>query len=78
MRRPSAIPGVRSPIWMPVTTSVQGVFNIYEQFHLASGKTVWLPPDKGEGQKWNRKPGNLFNKPLKVHFEPEIELQRSS
>ena len=36
---------------------VQGVFNVYEQFHLASGKTVWLPPDRGEGQKWNRKPG---------------------
>src|SRR5690242_17614055 len=25
---------------------VQGVFNVYEQFHLASGKTLWLPPDK--------------------------------
>ena len=32
---------------------VQAVFNVYEQFHLASGKTVWLPPDKGEGQHWN-------------------------
>ena len=50
---------------------VQGVFDVYEQFHLASGKTVWLPPDQGEGQKWNRKPGNLFNKPLKVHFDPK-------
>ena len=50
---------------------VQGVFNVYEQFHLGSGKTVWLPPDKGEGQKWNRKPGNLFNKPMKVHFDPK-------
>src|SRR5580698_6921471 len=28
---------------------VQGVFNVYEQFHLETGKTVWLPPDKGEG-----------------------------
>ena len=34
---------------------VQAVFNVYEQFHLASGKTVWLPPDKGEGQHWNLK-----------------------
>lgn len=50
---------------------VQGVFNVYEQFHLASGKTVWLPPDKGEGQKWNRKPGNLYNAPVKVHFDPK-------
>jgi len=50
--------------------TVQAVFNVYEPFHLASGKTVWLPPDKGEGQHWNRKPGNLFNKPVKIHFDP--------
>jgi hypothetical protein len=49
---------------------VQAVFNAYEQFHLASGKTVWLPPDKGEGQHWNLKPGNPFSKPVKVHFDP--------
>jgi hypothetical protein len=49
---------------------VQAVFNVYAPFHLASGKTVWLPPDKGEGQHWNRKPGNPYNKPLKVHFDP--------
>ncbi|AFL86817.1 Putative esterase [Terriglobus roseus DSM 18391] len=50
---------------------VQGVFNVYEQFHLGNGKTVWLAPDKGEGQKWNRKPGNPYNKPVKVHFDPK-------
>jgi enterochelin esterase-like enzyme len=50
---------------------VQAVFNVYEQFHLASGKNVWLPPDKGEGQHWNQKPGNPFNKPVKVHFDPK-------
>ena len=50
---------------------VQAVFNVYEPFHLASGKTVWLPPDKGEGQHWNLKPGNPYNKPLKVHFDPK-------
>jgi hypothetical protein len=49
---------------------VQAVFNVYEQFHLASGKTVWLPPDKGEGQHWNAKPGNPYNKPQKIHFDP--------
>jgi len=52
---------------------VQAVFNGYEQFHLASGKTVWLPPDKGEGQHWNRKPGNLYNKPVKIHFDPKSQ-----
>ncbi|MGD0912760.1 MAG: alpha/beta hydrolase-fold protein [Terracidiphilus sp.] len=50
---------------------VQGVFSVYEQFHLASGKTVWLPPDRGEGQHWNSKPGNPFNKPVKIHFDPK-------
>ena len=49
---------------------LQAVFNRYEEFHLASGKTVWLAPDKGEGQHWNLKPGNAFNTPLKVHYDP--------
>jgi hypothetical protein len=54
----------------PGDYTIQAVFNVYEPFHLASGKTVWLPPDKGEGQHWNRKPGNLYNKPIKIHFDP--------
>jgi hypothetical protein len=52
---------------------VQAVFNVYEEFHLASGKTVWLPPDKGEGQHWNLKPGNPYNKPVKIHFDPKAQ-----
>jgi hypothetical protein len=52
---------------------VQAVFNVYEEFHLASGKTVWLPPDRGEGQQWNQKPGNSFNKPMKIHFDPRSQ-----
>jgi enterochelin esterase-like enzyme len=54
---------------------VQGVFNLYEEFHLATGKTVWLAPDQGEGQKWNRKPGNPFSKPMKVHFDPKSTIK---
>jgi hypothetical protein len=49
---------------------VQAVFNVYEQFHLADGRKLWLPPDKGEGQHWNRKPGNLYDEPAKLHFDP--------
>lgn len=52
---------------------VQAVFNVYELFHLASGKSVWLPPDKGEGQHWNNKPGNPYNKPAKLHFDPKSQ-----
>jgi Putative esterase len=52
---------------------VQAVFNVYEQFHLADGRTLWLPPDKGEGQHWNLKPGNPYNKPIKVQFDPKSQ-----
>lgn len=50
---------------------VQAVFNVYERFHLASGKTVWLAPDRGEGQHWNAKPGNPYDRPVKIHFDPK-------
>ena len=50
---------------------VQAVFNIYELFHLADGRNLWLPPDKGEGQHWDLKPGNFYNKPVKIHFDPK-------
>ncbi len=50
---------------------VQAVFNVYELFHLASGANLWLPPDKGEGQHWERKPGNFYNKPVQIHFDPK-------
>jgi len=48
---------------------VQAVLNIYETFHLADGRILRLPPDKGEGQHWSSKPGNLFSKPLQVHID---------
>lgn len=50
---------------------VQAVLNIYETFHLGDGRILKLPPDKGEGQHWQIKPGNLFSKPLKVHLDPK-------
>src|SRR5579871_1224115 len=50
---------------------VQAVLNIYETFHLGNGHTVKLPPDKGEGQHWQVKPGNLYSKPVKMHVDPK-------
>ena len=50
---------------------VQALINVYEPYQLATGHTVLLPPDKGEGQQWNRKPGNLFSTPQKVYIEPK-------
>ena len=49
---------------------VQALLNRYEEFNLASGFTVKLPPDRGEGQRWNAKPGNLYSQPVKMHLEP--------
>ena len=49
---------------------VQAVFNKYEAFHMASGKTLMLPPDQGEGQHWNRKPGNPYSDPIELHIDP--------
>jgi hypothetical protein len=49
---------------------VQAVLNRYEVFHLADGRTLKLPPDKGEGQQWWHKPGNLYSTPVKVHVDP--------
>lgn len=51
------------------TYRVQVLINRYEQFQLASGHTVMLPPDKGEGQKWNRKPGNFYSKPIQIELK---------
>ncbi len=48
---------------------VQALLNRYEAFNLATGHTVKLPPDKGEGQQWNRKPGNFYSQPTKVSIK---------
>jgi len=48
---------------------VQAVLNVYEAFHLGNGKTVKLPPDKGEGQHWQTKPGNFLTKVQKMHLD---------
>ena len=45
---------------------VQALLNRYKDFNLANGKVVSLPPDRGEGQQWNRKPGNFYSKPIEV------------
>jgi hypothetical protein len=61
----------------PGDYTVQAVLNRYETFRRADGSVVKLPPDQGEGQHWNTKPGNLYSKPLRVHLgggEPNLTL----
>ncbi len=48
----------------------QAVLHLYETFHRADGHIVKLPMDRGEGQKWNEAPGNLYCTPQQVHWDP--------
>ena len=48
------------------TYYAQALLNRYKDFHLGNGKTVSLAPDQGEGQQWNRKPGNFYSEPVKI------------
>ena len=50
----------------PGSYNIQAVLNVYETFHRADGHVLKLHPDHGEGQQWNRSPGNLYSKPQKV------------
>ena len=60
---------------------VQVLLHKYETFNLQTGNTVKLPMDRGEGQHWNTAPGNIYSKPVKIHFDPasanEIQLELS-
>ena len=49
---------------------VQGLLHVYETFNRSDGYVVKLPMDRGEGQKWNRAPGNLYSTPEKVLIDP--------
>jgi hypothetical protein len=48
------------------TYYAQALLNRYRDFHLGNGKIVSLAPDQGEGQQWNRKPGNFYSETVKV------------
>jgi hypothetical protein len=52
------------------TYRVQALLNRYETFRRSDGHTVKLPPDRGEGQQWNRKPGNLYSAPRAAALDP--------
>jgi len=48
---------------------IQALLHIYETFHRADGHVVKLPMDRGEGQQWNKAPGNLYSTPKEVTIE---------
>ena len=49
---------------------VQGLLNVYTEFHRADGRTLWLHDDQWEGQQFNRSPGNLVSEVTRVHIDP--------
>jgi hypothetical protein len=49
---------------------VQALLHEYETFHRKDGHVVKLPMDRGEGQQWNRAPGNLYNEPVEMEIDP--------
>jgi hypothetical protein len=49
---------------------VQALIHRYETIHRPNGHILKLPWDRGEGQKWNRAPGNLYSTPEKVSIDP--------
>jgi hypothetical protein len=53
---------------------VQAVLNRYETFHRADGHVVKLPPDMGVGQRWEKKPGNLYSVPRWIRIDPRLKL----
>eukprot|EP01049_Picozoa_sp_SAG25_P012531 SAG25_NODE_1711_length_2496_cov_1.630371_1_plen_301_part_00 len=57
---------------------VQVVLNRYETFHLQTGHTVKLPPgDGGDGQSWQKAPGNLFSVPQQLQLTAGAKLSIS-
>jgi len=47
---------------------VQAVLNVYSQVHRADGHTLWVHLDRGEGQQFNKSPGNLYSEVQKLHI----------
>lgn len=61
----------------PGTYTVQAVLNVYETVKRADGHTIKVPWDNGEGQQWNRSPGNLYSKAqeMKISGDGAVTLE---
>ena len=53
---------------------VQVVLDRYDTFHLATGQTVKLPMDHGEGRHWNQAPGNHYSEPRKINIDRDSRI----
>jgi len=50
--------------------TVQALLNRYQRVQRSSGPAVYLPMDRGEGQHYARKPGNVYSAVRGVHIDP--------
>ncbi len=57
----------------PGEYNVQALLHRYETFQRSDGHVVNLPKDRGEGQKWNLAPGNLYSIPQKLTLDPKSQ-----
>ena len=55
------------------TYQIQALLHRYETFHKSDGHTVKLPMDRGEGQQWNRAPGNFYSTPQEITLDPSSD-----
>jgi hypothetical protein len=53
------------------TYHAQALLHKYETFQRSDGHVVKLPMDRGEGQQWNRAPGNLYSVTRKLPLGPK-------
>jgi hypothetical protein len=52
------------------TYRVQALLHRYETFRRKDGHVVQLPMDRGEGQVWNKAPGNLYSSVREIKVDP--------
>ena len=52
------------------TYRVQALLHRYETFRRKDGHFVQLPMDRGEGQVWNKAPGNLYSTVREIKVDP--------
>jgi len=52
------------------TYRVQALLHRYETFRRKDGHVVQLPMDRGEGQVWNKAPGNLYSTVREIKVDP--------
>ena len=53
---------------------VQALWQRYDAVRRADGRELALPLDRGEGQQWRDKPGNLYSRPQRIRWDGRTRL----